>query len=80
MRVPQNAGAPFLNFALFAKFRVGILISIAWPGIPRTAPQNAAGDPDPDVFVTALGDIAQARGTAQIAKDAGLGRESLYKT
>ncbi|HSZ61805.1 MAG TPA: hypothetical protein VK828_08400 [Terriglobales bacterium] len=56
------------------------MISIAWPGIPRTAPQNAAGDPDPDVFVTALGDIAQARGTAQIAKDAGLGRESLYKT
>ncbi len=39
----------------------------------------AAEDPDPDVFVAALGDVAKARGMAQIAKDAGLGRESLYK-
>jgi probable addiction module antidote protein len=27
----------------------------------------------------ALGDIARARGMAQIARDTGLGRESLYK-
>src|SRR6202158_5556197 len=40
----------------------------------------AAEDPNPDVFVAALGDVAKARGIAQIAKDAGLGRESLYKT
>jgi probable addiction module antidote protein len=40
----------------------------------------AAEDPDPQVFVAALGDVAKARGIAQIAKDAGLGRESLYKT
>ena len=39
----------------------------------------AAADPNPDVFVAALGDVAKARGMAQIAKDAGLGRESLYK-
>ena len=26
-----------------------------------------------------MGDVAKARGMAQIAKDAGLGRESLYK-
>ena len=39
----------------------------------------AAEDPNPDVFVTALGDVAKARGMAQIAKDSGLGRESLYK-
>jgi probable addiction module antidote protein len=39
----------------------------------------AAEDPAPDVFVAALGDVAKARGMAQIAKDAGLGRESLYK-
>jgi probable addiction module antidote protein len=39
----------------------------------------AAEDRDPDVFVAALGDVAKARGMAQIAKDAGLGRESLYK-
>lgn len=39
----------------------------------------AAEDPNPDVFVTALGDMAKARGMAQIAKESGLGRESLYK-
>jgi probable addiction module antidote protein len=39
----------------------------------------AVEDPDPDVFLVALGDVAKARGMAQIAKDAGLGRESLYK-
>jgi probable addiction module antidote protein len=39
----------------------------------------AAEDPNPDVFIAALGDVAKARGMAQIAKEAGLGRESLYK-
>ena len=40
----------------------------------------AAEEPNPEVFLSALGDVATARGMAQIAKDAGLGRESLYKT
>ena len=39
----------------------------------------AAEDANPEVFVAALGDVAKARGMAQIAKDSGLGRESLYK-
>lgn len=39
----------------------------------------AVEDPNPDVFLAAIGDVAKARGMAQIAKDAGLGRESLYK-
>ena len=39
----------------------------------------AAEDPNPDVFVAALGDVAKARGMTQISKDSGLGRESLYK-
>ena len=39
----------------------------------------AADDPNPEVFLAALGDVAKARGMAQIARDAGLGRESLYK-
>lgn len=34
---------------------------------------------DPDLLLAAIGDIAKARGMAQIARDAGLGRESLYK-
>ncbi len=35
---------------------------------------------NPDVFVAALGHVARARGMALLAKDTGLGRESLYKT
>ena len=37
------------------------------------APDDAAG------IARALGDIARARGMTQVARDAGLGRESLYK-
>ncbi len=39
----------------------------------------ATEDPNPDVFIGALGDVAKARGMSKIARDAGLGRESLYK-
>jgi len=39
----------------------------------------ALEDANPDVFLTAVRDVARARGMAQLAKDAGLGRESLYK-
>lgn len=34
---------------------------------------------DADLLLLALGDVARARGMTQVAKDAGLGRESLYK-
>lgn len=34
---------------------------------------------DSDLLLLALGDVARARGMAQVAKDSGLGRESLYK-
>jgi probable addiction module antidote protein len=37
------------------------------------APDDAAG------IARALGDIARARGMTQVARDAGLSRESLYK-
>lgn len=37
------------------------------------APEDAAG------IARALGDIARARGMTQVARDAGLSRESLYK-
>ncbi len=39
----------------------------------------ALEDGDAALVVTALGDIARAKGMSQIARDAGLGRESLYK-
>ncbi len=37
-------------------------------------------DGDTAELLTALGNIAKAKGMTQIAKDTGLGRESLYKT
>jgi probable addiction module antidote protein len=39
----------------------------------------ALEDSNPDVFLRAMADVAKARGIATVAKDAGLGRESLYK-
>lgn len=39
----------------------------------------ALEDDNPELFLTALKDVARARGMSQLAKDAGLGRESLYK-
>lgn len=35
---------------------------------------------DPSLLQVALGDIAKARGMSSIAKQAGVGRESLYKS
>ena len=34
---------------------------------------------EPELLLMALSDVARAKGMAQVAKDAGLGRESLYK-
>jgi probable addiction module antidote protein len=42
--------------------------------------EAAMEDQNPDVFLAALADVAKARGIAQLSKDTGLGRESLYKT
>jgi probable addiction module antidote protein len=39
----------------------------------------ALEDPNPDVFLAALGNVAKARGMSAIAERSGLGRESLYK-
>ena len=36
-------------------------------------------DGDSEEFLRAIGYVAKARGMTQIAKDSGLGRESLYK-
>jgi len=40
----------------------------------------ALEDPDPDAFLIAVRDVAKARGIANVAARAGVGRESLYKT
>lgn len=39
----------------------------------------AIEDPNPEVFLLAVSNVAKARGIAKVAKDSGLGRESLYK-
>jgi probable addiction module antidote protein len=41
--------------------------------------EAALEDGDPTLVAAALGDIARARGMAAIARESGLGRESLYK-
>jgi probable addiction module antidote protein len=41
---------------------------------------TALEDANPGAFLAAISDAAKARGMARIAKDAGVGRESLYKT
>ena len=41
--------------------------------------EAALEDGDPSLITHVLGDIARARGMAQIASETGLGRESLYK-
>lgn len=41
--------------------------------------EAALDDGDPTLVAAALGDIARAKGMTQVARDAGLGRESLYK-
>ena len=39
----------------------------------------ALEDPNPDVFLAAVGQVAKARGMSVVAESTGLGRESLYK-
>ena len=41
--------------------------------------EAALEDDDPALITAALGDIARAKGMTQIARETGLGRESLYK-
>jgi len=41
--------------------------------------EAALAEADPALVAAALGDIARAKGMTQVARDAGLGRESLYK-
>jgi probable addiction module antidote protein len=41
--------------------------------------EAALEDGDPSLVAAALGDIARSKGMTQIARETGLGRESLYK-
>lgn len=41
---------------------------------------NEAMQESTEAFITALNDVARAKGMTELAKKTGLGRESLYKT
>jgi probable addiction module antidote protein len=41
--------------------------------------EAALEDDDPRVVIAVLGDIARSRGMTEVARETGLGRESLYK-
>ena len=41
--------------------------------------EAALEEGDPGLIAAALGDIARAKGMTQVARESGLGRESLYK-
>ena len=41
--------------------------------------EAALEEGDPNLIAAALGDIARAKGMTHVAREAGLGRESLYK-
>ena len=41
--------------------------------------EAALEEEDPALLAAALGDVARAKGMTQIARETGLGRESLYK-
>ena len=42
--------------------------------------EAALEEDDPALFAAALGDVARAKGMTSIARESGLGRESLYKS
>ena len=41
--------------------------------------EAALDEADPALFAAALGDVARAKGMSEVARGAGMGRESLYK-
>jgi probable addiction module antidote protein len=41
--------------------------------------EAALEENDPTLIAVAIGDIARAKGMSQVARESGLGRESLYK-
>lgn len=42
--------------------------------------ESALEQNDPSLVAAVLGDIARSKGMSEVAREAGLGRESLYKT
>ena len=66
---------------------MGELVTTPWDPADHLATEEdraayleaALEEGDPALVAAALGDIARAKGMSQVAREAGLGRESLYK-
>jgi probable addiction module antidote protein len=66
---------------------MGKLVTTPWDPADHLATEEdsaayleaALEEGDPALVAAALGDIARAKGMSQVAGEAGLGRESLYK-
>ena len=54
---------------------------MSWSRIAErlATPSSVLEDPNPDMFLRAVANVAKARGMATVAEASGLGRESLYK-
>jgi probable addiction module antidote protein/putative addiction module killer protein len=71
----------------FRRIAMGKTKTIAWDAVDHLKTDEDIAhyleavleDGDPALVTAALGDIARAKGMSQVARDAGLGRESLYK-
>lgn len=53
--------------------------NLGTPEAERAYLEAAFEDGDPALIAAVLGDIARARGMAQIAREAGISREAMYK-
>lgn len=53
--------------------------NLSTPEAERAYLEAAFEDGDPALIAAAIGDVARARGMAQIARDAGISREAMYK-
>ncbi len=62
-----------------ASYRESLLIALADP-IEASAYLNAALEDSPRAFLKALKNVAQARQVSAVAKDAGIQRETLYRS
>ena len=66
---------------------MGKLVTTPWDPADHLATEEdraayleaALEEGDPALVAAALGDIARAKGMSQVAREAGLGRQSLYK-
>ena len=60
-------------------YKEGLLDRLQDPGFAAEYLTAAAEDPEPVVYLSALRNVAEARGMSEVAEAAGIPRESLYR-